>query len=591
MLAAGLLTPLTGQGAETAARPGLADSSPPDGASAGAAQAGGSASEGPDLSAKAERAANLADLSNLERARNALGFFASRSAATAAVVPAEITAIHLAGYFEPFDGGKQDLKRVDAEPAHAGKLRSADGQWWELVEERPNVLQFGANNRDDSSVDSASAFIDATTFKPGVATYVPAGVYHCSQIDRLGYAGTAFYGAGRFASIIKPARGLRDGEAIFCHTNPRSRGRPGSSAFGFLRDIGFDLRGRNCGAVDLSSCTNFDVSSVWIVGASNAASAAGYGIRFAAPLNYGAYANSVRDCSLNFLERGLWFDTGGNANNVWGGECIGCATGIDAAPPGGHVDRVRVVGVRIEGCRTGIREGSDRAFYYAIGFEENAVDIDVLEGSKRPTIIGAYTATSPVGVRRLTNAASPVVIAPDLGTVISETSVSRPVRNEGNTIFTPAGSGYDWTPPNVGYSGAFAGMALLKHGAALESENAAADSSVIGLRVNSADEIEILGYDRKSGTYGVVNIGGGPSVRPLTPGTTALGDEARPWDGGHIFGVIHRTPTVVDAVGAGSPEGLVSGGVGSTYRRTDGGPGSSFYVKEAGTGRTGWVAK
>lgn len=48
---------------------------------------------------------------------------------------------------------------------------------------------------------------------------------------------------------------------------------------------------------------------------------------------------------------------------------------------------------------------------------------------------------------------------------------------------------------------------------------------------------------------------------------------------------------VVDAVGSGSPEGVLSAPVGSTYRRTDGGADTSFYVKESGSGNTGWVAK
>lgn len=49
--------------------------------------------------------------------------------------------------------------------------------------------------------------------------------------------------------------------------------------------------------------------------------------------------------------------------------------------------------------------------------------------------------------------------------------------------------------------------------------------------------------------------------------------------------------TVIDAVGSGSPEGVVPAGIGSIYRRTDGGALTSFYVKESGTGNTGWVAK
>lgn len=558
-------------------------------ASANAPQSAG-ASDLISLAGKADRNANLTDLSDLERARNALGFFSARAAAIAAAIPAVVTTIHLSGYASPHDGGGQDMTRAEREPPHAGKLRSRDGQWWELAEDRPNVLQFGADNRDNAQSDSAQAFADALAFKPGVAVYVPAGLYYCGQIDRLGQAGAAFYGAGRFSSIIRPAKALGNGEAIFCHRNQTSGVRPGSSAFGFIRDIGIDLGGRNCGAVDLSSCTSFELSNLWVRGGTNLASSTGYGIKFAAPLEYGAYTNSVRDCSLHFLERGVWFDTGGNANNLWGGECIGCSIGIDAAPPG-KVDRIRVIGTRIEGCATGIKERSDRAFYYAVGFEENRLDMDFLSGSNRPTVIGAYTAASGQAVRGLEKAVSPVILSPDLGVVVSETSISRPIRTEGASIFTAPGAGFDWNPPHVGYSAAFGGMALLGNNAALEGENAAGDSSVIGLRINAADELEILGFARKSEQYGPINIGAGPAVRPMTPGKTALGDATRPWGGGHIYGTVNRTAAVVDAVGTGSPEGRVAGAVGSTYRRTDGGAGTSFYVKEGGTGNRGWVAK
>ncbi len=55
--------------------------------------------------------------------------------------------------------------------------------------------------------------------------------------------------------------------------------------------------------------------------------------------------------------------------------------------------------------------------------------------------------------------------------------------------------------------------------------------------------------------------------------------------------VLNVASNVRVVTGAGSPEGVVTGGVGSTYHRTNGGAGTSFYVKESGTGNTGWVAK
>jgi hypothetical protein len=43
--------------------------------------------------------------------------------------------------------------------------------------------------------------------------------------------------------------------------------------------------------------------------------------------------------------------------------------------------------------------------------------------------------------------------------------------------------------------------------------------------------------------------------------------------------------------GAGSPEGVVTGGVCDVYLRTDGAAGTVIYVKESGTGTTGWRAQ
>jgi hypothetical protein len=43
--------------------------------------------------------------------------------------------------------------------------------------------------------------------------------------------------------------------------------------------------------------------------------------------------------------------------------------------------------------------------------------------------------------------------------------------------------------------------------------------------------------------------------------------------------------------GAGSPEGVVTGGVCDVYLRTDGAAGTVIYVKESGTGNTGWRAQ
>jgi hypothetical protein len=48
---------------------------------------------------------------------------------------------------------------------------------------------------------------------------------------------------------------------------------------------------------------------------------------------------------------------------------------------------------------------------------------------------------------------------------------------------------------------------------------------------------------------------------------------------------------LVQATGAGTPEGVIIAPVGSTYARTDGVANATLYVKESGTGATGWAAK
>jgi len=62
---------------------------------------------------------------------------------------------------------------------------------------------------------------------------------------------------------------------------------------------------------------------------------------------------------------------------------------------------------------------------------------------------------------------------------------------------------------------------------------------------------------------------------------------------GDIINVLDFAPaaSLIEAWGAGAPEGYVKARVGSDYYDTSGGAGSTKYVKESGTGSTGWTAK
>jgi hypothetical protein len=68
----------------------------------------------------------------------------SRAALEAASVPAGIPLLFLRSYAQAGDGGAAYYKRAASEPGHAGKIRSADGAWWELAEPRPTPQMFGA---------------------------------------------------------------------------------------------------------------------------------------------------------------------------------------------------------------------------------------------------------------------------------------------------------------------------------------------------------------------------------------------------------------------------------------------------------------
>lgn len=75
------------------------------------------------------------------------------------VVPETIDLVRTSGYASPGDGGEARYRRVDTEPAHAGKLRSADGAWWELAEDKWTPAMLGAD--PTGAADSRPAFLAA----------------------------------------------------------------------------------------------------------------------------------------------------------------------------------------------------------------------------------------------------------------------------------------------------------------------------------------------------------------------------------------------------------------------------------------------
>lgn len=86
----------------------------------------------------------------------------SRIAASNAVIAPDLQYVQTAGYSSPGDGGGALYKRVGSEPSHAGKFQSADGAWFELVNDRPNAKMFGA--KADGETDDTAALNAACAF-------------------------------------------------------------------------------------------------------------------------------------------------------------------------------------------------------------------------------------------------------------------------------------------------------------------------------------------------------------------------------------------------------------------------------------------
>jgi hypothetical protein len=139
-------------------------------------------------------------------------------------VPAGIGCIRINGYHAAGDGGGALYKRVVSAPAHAGKVQSMDGAWWELSPgDIPNVRAWGA--------------------KPGLANDATAGIQALLDYYAIAYAvneesggGTVNLGDGLYRTtaplnvkcrniLIKGngKRSLQDGMV-----GPRSESGPGA---------------------------------------------------------------------------------------------------------------------------------------------------------------------------------------------------------------------------------------------------------------------------------------------------------------------------------------------------------------------------
>lgn len=477
--------------------------------------------------------------------------------------------------------------------ALVGWLQTGTGAVLRTVREKlldtVHAKDFGV--KADGVTDDTLALKAALAAFPGKKIRLPAGTMLLGNVGGLDFAGTRIKGDGRYETIVVPVASMTDGTAIFSN----SQAALGTSAYTEVSHIRFRFNGKNVIGVDLSSVNNSIVDQCYFAGSELGSVQTGVGVRFGSPLDQGSYSNNVRDCAFYSLSKGVEYLEDANSNMITGGECIFCVIGVDAAPVG-YLDTPRIIGMRFEGGGTGIKEKSEGANYIACRFESNSLaDIDFINNgsgdqSIRPRVLGCYTATTVTSLRNLSNAVSPFIDSPDMGRYDVEASTS-PKFFHGRQVFATRSTALNPTLPAVDYACFFYDTPMLRNQIPLEWTNAANTSSCIAVLVDSLDRTVVRSFNRATGTDADVVVGGGPAVVPLSNNVTSLGSASLAWGGGYIFGRINRSATVVDEIGSGTPEGVVTGGIGSTFRRTDGGAGTSFYVKESGTGNTGWVGK
>lgn len=155
---------------------------------------------------------------------------AARADIPAATVPASVAFIRTAGYAAAGDGGAALYVRAASEPTHGGKVQSADGAWWELAENVPNVRMFGAGT-GVASVDTAAfkaaaeyfGAMSASSFQTsnGGMLFIPDGVYFLVEEILFQNAGIRVSGESKEATKIYVTANLGSGKALlkFDQTN------------------------------------------------------------------------------------------------------------------------------------------------------------------------------------------------------------------------------------------------------------------------------------------------------------------------------------------------------------------------------------
>lgn len=389
-----------------------------------------------------------------------------------------------------------------------------------------NVLDYGAMG--NGTADDTSAIQAAINASAGSTVYFPKGTYLVSNIGGLNYAGTRLVGESKYTSVISVKSGTTG--SIISNTNSAA----GTSAFCEISNFKFDLNTINVIAVDLSSMNNCVVHNCSFEGGTSFGTATGTGVLFKAPLLSGAYNNLVSACTFTYLSVGVDWQKGANLQQVYASECISCTVGFSsyqAVTGVNGVDAPTIVGGRTEGCGIGLKEGATAGGYFNVRFENNSTaDIEFHTSSYAAFISGGYTAVTSTVLKDITNANDPTINSSELGYYELQSSASRPKRVSGRVTFAAAGQTPTPITTPTNYSVHFQDYTVIRNEVFHEHLNAAGNNTIIGVGLNSSDVLVVSGYNRGTSSYGDIDIGGGNYVRPITNGSTNLGQSTRRWD-------------------------------------------------------------
>lgn len=387
----------------------------------------------------------------------------------------------------------------------------------------------------DGATDDTTAFQAAAACVIALgrrAVWVPGATYRVGNIGTLNNAGTRWIGDSGWKSILEVITGTTG--SIFYNPNAAT----GAAAYVGIENLYIDLRSQNVIAVDFDRVNNSTARNVHVKGGTDFASATGIGFQFKASVKSGSYNNVFENSTATYCNQGFNWGEGANLNQVAFCEAIGCNYGFrpyQAATGANGVDTPMIVGGRAEGCDVGLIEGATAGCYLNLRFESSVTaDVEFSTYSQYAKFVGGYTAASALVLKNITLATSPSIDSSELGHYALEDSTARPRYISGRTVLAAAGNTPS-APSQTGHSAYFQDWTYIRNAVAHEHQNAAGDNRIIGATATASDVLQISGYNRKTAAYGVVEIGGGGSVRPIGDGATQLGTASRRWS--EVFAV------------------------------------------------------